>query len=101
MMFDEMPKFTQETSCASAINPDIWFPEKTRKHNWSRTPSALFAREICKGCTARDECLNYALQFNNLRGIWGGLDEDERALIQRKNNINTRAMSVLIANGVE
>jgi WhiB family redox-sensing transcriptional regulator len=36
------------------------------------------AREVCRGCLVRAECLNYALATNEQHGIWGGLSGRER-----------------------
>ena len=87
------PHFNAEASCASALNPpDLWFPEEVSGVNgrgWSRTPSAMMAREICKGCEARVECDEYSLQYNDLTGIWAGRDRMEREEIQNALNLET------------
>ena len=36
------------------------------------------AKRICAGCPVRQACLTFALSTNQLYGIWGGYDEDER-----------------------
>ena len=86
------PHFKAEASCATALNPDLWFPVEVSGNvvpHWSRVPSALMARAICKFCPARDECKEYSLQFNDLTGIWAGLDRMERAEIQETLNLET------------
>lgn len=90
---DEFPQFTKEASCANAPEPDMWFPERVPgMRDWSYTPSAKLARSICDSCPARLECLDYALTFSNLDGIWGGLDPDERARIQQARNLAPKPM---------
>lgn len=42
------------------------------------------AKQICRGCQVIDECLDYALQFNEA-GIWGGMTPNERRQLRRKN----------------
>ena len=86
------PHFKAEASCANALNPDIWFPEEIAGkagRGWSRIPSAMMARAICKGCEALTECDEYALQYSDLVGIWAGRDRMEREEIQKKLNIET------------
>jgi len=86
------PHFKAEASCASALNPDLWFPEEISGvigRGWSRVPSAMMARTICKGCPARIECDEYALQYNDLTGIWAGRDRMEREEIQKALNLET------------
>ena len=39
------------------------------------------AKEICRGCDVRVECLEYALQIKEPHGIWGGLNEAERRML--------------------
>ena len=89
---DDFPQFTQEPACANAPEPDLWFPERDSGFRWSYTPSAILARSICDSCPARLECLDYALQFDNLDGIWGGLDPDERAHIQQARRMATKPL---------
>jgi hypothetical protein len=36
------------------------------------------AKEVCRGCAVRSECLNFALRTRELAGIWGGATAEER-----------------------
>jgi WhiB family transcriptional regulator, redox-sensing transcriptional regulator len=42
------------------------------------------AKAICAACPVRAQCLNYALGNSIKHGIWGGLDEEERARERRR-----------------
>lgn len=42
------------------------------------------AKWICRGCSARSECLDYAVETNQKFGTWGGLNEDERNSERRR-----------------
>ena len=42
------------------------------------------AKEVCRGCVVREECLEFALQNGEKFGIWGGLSERERRRIRRQ-----------------
>jgi WhiB family redox-sensing transcriptional regulator len=62
-------------------DPELFFPVGT-------TGIALVqidkARQVCRECTVRGECLEYALDTNQDSGIWGGLSEEERRVIRRQ-----------------
>ncbi len=42
------------------------------------------AKAICARCPVRPDCLAYALDTREAYGIWGGLNEDERRAILRR-----------------
>jgi WhiB family redox-sensing transcriptional regulator len=85
------PDFEREASCASGVlHPDIWFDyEVTRGGSIQHTDSSKLAKKICYECPALRECRAYAMQYNNLWGIWGGLDHIERSRIQKANKLRT------------
>jgi len=41
------------------------------------------AKRVCRGCPLATECATWAMDMNE-RGIWGGLDEDERRALKRR-----------------
>jgi alkanesulfonate monooxygenase SsuD/methylene tetrahydromethanopterin reductase-like flavin-dependent oxidoreductase (luciferase family) len=47
------------------VDPDLFFPE--------RGASTREAKEVCRGCVAREDCLEYALDNGEKFGIWGQL----------------------------
>ncbi len=57
------------------VDPDLFFPE--------RGASTREAKEVCRGCVVRDDCLDYALANGEKFGIWGGLSERERRRVRR------------------
>jgi WhiB family redox-sensing transcriptional regulator len=58
------------------VDPDLFFPE--------RGASTREAKEVCRGCEVRYDCLEFALQNGEKFGIWGGLSERERRRIRRQ-----------------
>lgn len=42
------------------------------------------ARALCRACTVREECLDYALTVEEPHGIWGGMNELERRRLLRR-----------------
>lgn len=70
--------WARQARCADAPDPEIFFR--------GRGPGeADAAKAVCAACPVRRECLRYALEAPEEQGVWGGLDEKERAdLIQRR-----------------
>ena len=54
-------------------DPELWFPVSRSDKCVGR------ARNICRGlCPVMDECLTYALRYDQWNGMWGGLTDVER-----------------------
>jgi WhiB family transcriptional regulator, redox-sensing transcriptional regulator len=49
------------------------------------------AKAICTLCPVRVQCLDYALRYSIRHGIWGGLNEEERARERRRRARRTDA----------
>jgi len=43
------------------------------------------AKKVCDRCEVRQECLQWALEAGQDHGVWGGLSEDERRSMKRRN----------------
>jgi len=65
----------QDQANCLGVDPDLFFPE--------RGASTREAKEVCKGCVVRGDCLEYALGNGEKFGIWGGLSERERRRLRR------------------
>ena len=48
------------------------------------------AKEVCRGCVVREDCLEYALANGEKFGIWGGLSEREPRKIRRRRALERR-----------
>lgn len=57
------------------VDPDLFFPE--------RGASTREAKEVCRACVVREECLEYAIVNGEKFGIWGGMSERERRRVRR------------------
>ena len=66
----------QDGANCHGLDPDLFFPE--------RGASTREAKEVCRGCVVREQCLEFALQNGEKFGIWGGLSERERRRIRRQ-----------------
>jgi WhiB family transcriptional regulator, redox-sensing transcriptional regulator len=62
-------------------DPELFFPagETGPAADQIRT-----AKRICASCEVQDECLTYAVETNQVSGVWGGLTEDERRPVRRR-----------------
>jgi WhiB family redox-sensing transcriptional regulator len=70
----DAPDWKSQANCMG-VDPDLFFPE--------RGMSTREAKEVCRGCVVREDCLEYALANGEKFGIWGGLSERERRRIRR------------------
>jgi WhiB family transcriptional regulator, redox-sensing transcriptional regulator len=71
------------------VDPDLFFPE--------RGASTREAKEVCRGCVVREDCLEYALRNGEKFGIWGGMSERERRRIRRQRSIARQAVNDKLA----
>ena len=68
------------------VDPDLFFPE--------RGASTREAKEVCRGCVVREDCLEYALANGEKFGIWGGMSERERRRVRRARALQRRDSAV-------
>ncbi len=54
------------------VDPDLWYPED------GNAAQAKRAKQVCRGCPVRAECLAYALDAAEEHGVWGGRGLKER-----------------------
>ena len=63
-------------------DPELFFPI-------GNTGPALMqieeAKAVCRRCPVIDTCLSWALESGQDAGVWGGLSEDERRALKRRN----------------
>lgn len=78
---DEKPGWWELSNCLG-VDPDLFFPE--------RGASTREAKEVCRGCVVREDCLEYALVNGEKFGIWGGMSERERRRIRRERALRRR-----------
>ena len=68
------PAWQQHGACRG-VDPNMFFPE--------RGESVREAKAVCARCPVRAECLRYALENHEARGVWGGLSGRERRQLSR------------------
>src|SRR5688572_17051637 len=80
----ERPGWQTRANCMG-VDPDLFFPE--------RGQSTREAKEVCRGCVVREDCVEYALANGEKFGIWGGMSERERRRLRRARALARRAAS--------
>jgi WhiB family transcriptional regulator, redox-sensing transcriptional regulator len=71
----DMPDWRRSAACLGR-DTNLWYPEGAQRRN------AREAKAVCQGCPVRAECLDFAIKHGE-RGVWGGLNEYERAKLTR------------------
>jgi WhiB family transcriptional regulator, redox-sensing transcriptional regulator len=79
---NEVRAWQSKANCMG-VDPELFFPE--------RGASTREAKEVCRGCVVREDCLEYALANGEKFGIWGGLSERERRKVRRARALARRA----------
>lgn len=67
-------------SLCSSIGTELFYPDKNESH------LAITAKNVCKSCDIRTECLEYAVLYESY-GIWGGMTARERSAYRKANKI--------------
>jgi WhiB family redox-sensing transcriptional regulator len=65
-------------------NPELFFPIG------NTGPAQLQieeAKQVCRRCEVREQCLQWALEMKQDHGVWGGLSEDERLALKRRKSV--------------
>jgi WhiB family redox-sensing transcriptional regulator len=65
----------RESGACLTADPDLFFPVAT---GTVAVQQAERARRICDGCRVRRQCLQFAMDFGEAHGIWGGTTPEER-----------------------
>ena len=50
------------------------------------------AKAVCRRCEVAQTCLRWALETHQETGVWGGLSEDERRALRRRNTRTSRIL---------
>lgn len=70
----------RQAACRDA-DPELFFPVGSAGPALAQ---AAEAKAVCARCPVREACLNFALSTGQDYGIWGGLTEDERRNLRRR-----------------
>ncbi|HEV2761220.1 MAG TPA: WhiB family transcriptional regulator [Acidimicrobiales bacterium] len=61
-------------------DPDLFFPLGGTGEPLAQAEAA---KRICHECEVRNVCLQFALETNQVTGVWGGTTEEERKSVRR------------------
>lgn len=75
----EFPEWMERATCAQ-VGGDAWFPDGGQGHG----KQYKIARQICRECPVKKQCLDYAMADPELLGIWSDTNEDERAALRKE-----------------
>lgn len=80
---EEGPAWKSQANCMG-VDPELFFPE--------RGSSTREAKEVCRGCVVRGDCLEFAIANGEKFGIWGGMSERERRRVRRARLLQSRGV---------
>ena len=65
----------------------VFFPPPQFERKDEKLEREARAKDICRTCSVRTDCLDFALSIREPHGIWGGKSENERrALLAATSN---------------
>lgn len=67
----------RDASCAQ-IGGDDWFPQH------GDLPTAERAKQVCRGCPVRAQCLEFALRTKQRDGIWASYSPKSLERLRRR-----------------
>lgn len=79
-------EWLREAACVGE-DPELFFPVGT---TGPALDDIAAAKRVCARCPVLRECLNWALRTGQTAGVWGGLGEDERTAMLRKDHERRR-----------
>lgn len=79
-LFETPDEWRVHAACRTEEDPEIFFPNLNGNTRADGAPAraARPALRICRHCTVRTQCLQYALDHHPQWGIWGGTTDQQR-----------------------
>lgn len=74
-----------------SVAPCTASPELPHRADEKRANTALgVMRELCSSCSIRQECLDSALPYSDVTGVWGGMTSKERQDLRHRLGVRAR-----------
>ncbi|MGW7201371.1 WhiB family transcriptional regulator [Streptomyces chryseus] len=73
----------QRFAACRDLDDSLFFPPDGERGSARRSREAM-AKYICMQCMVRADCAAHALTLGEPYGVWGGLNEEERAALMAK-----------------
>jgi WhiB family transcriptional regulator, redox-sensing transcriptional regulator len=87
---DNRAGWWSRAACVTA-DPELFFPIS---HSGPALRQVMQAKAVCARCDIQRECLRYALDAGSIQGVWGGMTEEERKrLLRRQRRTGVPALS--------
>jgi len=67
------------SAACRSTDPDLFFPVSSSGRSLELV---VQAKEVCARCPVQRECLRFALSTRQAHGVWGGMSEEERKLLE-------------------
>ncbi|QSE84899.1 WhiB family transcriptional regulator [Rhodococcus koreensis] len=77
-------------ACRDA-DPSVFFYADNERGD-PRSSRIRAAKQVCRRCPVRTQCLDHALEARESHGIWGGYTEDERRTLQRPRDVDAHQL---------
>ena len=71
----------RDLAACNGRDPSLFFPAG---ETGPAAAQIQTAKAICATCDVTEGCLSYAIETNQVSGVWGGLTEDERRPVRRR-----------------
>jgi WhiB family transcriptional regulator, redox-sensing transcriptional regulator len=71
----------RDLAACNGHDPELFFPAG---ETGPAAEQIRHAKRICASCEVQEDCLSYAIETNQVSGVWGGLTEDERRPVRRR-----------------
>lgn len=71
----------RDLAACAGFDPELFFPAG---ETGPAAEQIRQAKRVCAGCEVQEDCLTYAIETNQVAGVWGGLTEDERRPVRRR-----------------
>ncbi len=81
----------QESAACRDYDNGLFFGPEQGEHELERQQREAEAKAVCQRCVVIEPCLEFAMDTNQKYGIWGGLNEKERASLKRRRARSRRA----------
>lgn len=85
-------EWQEEGSCRNQ-DPEIFFLDYNLRGKAKRQKEQT-AISICNDCPVKQQCLEHALNTPEIYGVWGGMTEEQRHVIMRRNGIRVDYLRV-------
>src|SRR5271156_6627900 len=72
----------RHTAVCRDEDPELFFPVG---NSGPALAQIADAKLVCNRCSVTTECLSWALNTGQDSGVWGGMSEDERRALKRRN----------------